>query len=196
MSNAHRIPSEEPSLAVLIRQIAAGNESAMQGLYDATHRLLFGLIVRIVTERAAAEEVLLDVYTQVWRQAQDFDSAACDAMTWLTKIARTSAIERSRAEPQGAASDQGKSQVSLEISSESQGTEDEATMARRELACSALEALPSEQRQVIEMAYYCGLSHNEIAASLALPLVRVKMSARLGMIKLSDLLRPLFDGRD
>ena len=196
MSDAPRIPSQEPSLTVLIQRIAEGSEPAMEGLYDATHRLLFGLIVRIVTGRTVAEEVMLDVYTHVWRQAEDFDSAACDAMTWLTRIARTYAIERSRAAPQGVAANQGKGPMSLEIPSQSQSAEDAATMARRELACSALEALPSEQRQVIEMAYYCGLSHNEIAASLALPLVRVKMSARLGMIKLSDLLRPLFDGRD
>ncbi len=193
MSETPGIPSDESSLTVLIRRIAEGSTSAMEGLYDATEHLLFGLIARIVTERVAAEEVLLDVYTHVWRQASTFDSGACDAAVWLTRIARAYAIERSRAAAHNTAVGQGAGPANLDICSENLDSEDAATMVRREVTCTALEALPPEQRQVIELAYFCGLSHNEIAARLALPLAEVKLQARLGMIKLSDLLRSLFD---
>ncbi len=193
MSDTPGIPSDKSSLTAVIQRIAEGNTFAMEDLYDTTGRLIFGLIARIVPDRVTAEEVLLDVYTLVWRQARNFDPMTCDAVTWLMKIARTCAVERSRAVVQGAPASQGTGSANLEISSESLDSEDPATMVRRELACSALEALPPEQRQVVELAYFCGLSHNEIAAHMALPPAKVKMHARLGMIKLSDLLRSLFD---
>jgi RNA polymerase sigma-70 factor, ECF subfamily len=187
--------SHDPAAAALIRQIVDGDESAMTSLYDATRRLLFGLVVRIVSDRSAAEEVLLDVYSHIWRRAEDYEPASGDPISWLMGVARTRAIDCFRAMNQSAAEAEAEKPVSAEETGDGGASEFPITTARRKLVGSALDSLPQEQRQIIELAYYYGLSHSEIANRLELPLATVKMRARLGMIKLSDLLRPLFDGR-
>jgi len=189
------VSSRDQDLVALIGRIAAGEQSALTAVYDATNRLVFGLILRIVTDRATAEEVLLDVYTQVWRQAASYDTGRGVPLAWIMTIARSRAIDRVRAgrndqqrkeplEAIGEVSDAGVSPEEASVYSE-----------RQRLVRSALNTLVPEQREVIELAYYSGLSHSEIALKLGQPLGTVKTRTRLGMMKLRDMLRPILGGQ-
>jgi RNA polymerase sigma-70 factor (ECF subfamily) len=175
----------------LIKKVADGDQSAVATLYDSTNRLVFGLILRIVADRSTAEEVLLDVYTQVWRQASSYDTARGAPLAWIMTIARSRAIDRLRS---GKHDQQGKE--SLDTISEVTATTvnpEEATVnsERQRFVRSALDSLSPEQREVIELAYFSGLSHSEIALRLGHPLGTVKTRTRLGMMKLRDLLKPM-----
>jgi RNA polymerase sigma-70 factor (ECF subfamily) len=172
-------------------QMAAGDQSALATLYDTTSRLVFGLVLRILTDRATAEEVLLDIYTQVWRQAGAYDNKRGAPLAWLMTIARSRAIDRLRS---GRHEQQSKEPLDSvgELSANTENPEEATAISeRRTLVRSALESLSPEQREVIELAYYSGLSHSEIAARLGQPLGTVKTRTRLGMIKLREVLRPL-----
>jgi len=182
-------------LVALIRRVAGGEQSALTAVYDATNRLVFGLILRIIGDRATAEEVLLDVYTQVWRQAVTYDTSRGVPLAWIMTIARSRAIDRLRA----GRPDQQKKEP-LDAISEVRATgisPEEASVysERQQLVRNALQTLSPEQREVIELAYYAGLSHSEIALKLGQPLGTVKTRTRLGMIKLRDMLRPLLGGQ-
>jgi RNA polymerase sigma-70 factor, ECF subfamily len=168
--------------ATQIEAIAAGDSASLAAFYDATNRVAFGLILRILGDPATAEEVLLDVYTQVWRQAGNYRRERGTPLAWLLTIARTRALDRLRSGWQ-----ERQRKESLEVVAEARSNA--ARLVRRALA-----ALPAEQRQMIELAYFSGLSHSEIAAHLGQPLGTVKTRTRLGMIKLKELLAPLLVG--
>ncbi|HWQ32385.1 MAG TPA: sigma-70 family RNA polymerase sigma factor [Blastocatellia bacterium] len=178
----------------LIRAIASGDQAALGTLYDATSRVVFGLALRILNDRATAEEVMLDVYTQVWRQAASYDLQRGSPMAWLMTIARSRAIDRLRSgwqdqqrrEPLEVIGDARSDSISPELSTE--------ISERRLLVRKALSAISPEQRELIEMAYYGGLSHSEIALQTNLPLGTVKTRIRLGMLKLREMLGPALEG--
>jgi len=178
-------------LAALIKRMAAQDERAMAELYDATRRLVYGLVLRIVTDPAAADEALVDVYMQAWRQADRFDEDRGAPLAWLTTIARSRALDRVRSgsyeRKHGESLDAANHHVAADRADEAAFASETQRHVRR-----ALDALSPEQREVIELAYYGGLSHSEIALDLGQPLGTVKTRTRLGMIKLRELLRPLF----
>jgi RNA polymerase sigma-70 factor (ECF subfamily) len=189
------IGARDADWQALIAEVAGGQQSALTTLYDSTSRMVFGLILRIVSDRATAEEVLLDVYTQVWRQAASYDSARGAPLAWLMTIARTRAIDRLRS---GKRDQQGREPLDAmgEISANTTDPEEASVLSERQnLVRSALDSLSREQREVIELAYYSGLSHSEIALKLGQPLGTVKTRTRLGMMKLRDLLRPVLEGQ-
>jgi RNA polymerase sigma-70 factor (ECF subfamily) len=189
------VRNRDQDLAALIGRIAAGEQSALTAVYDATNRLAFGLILRIVTDRATAEEVLLDVYTQVWRQAASYDTGRGVPLAWIMTIARSRAIDRVRA---GRNDQQRKEPLEAigEVSDAGVSPEEASVFSERQrLVRSALSTLVPEQREVIELAYYSGLSHSEIALKLGQPLGTVKTRTRLGMMKLRDMLRPILGGQ-
>jgi RNA polymerase sigma-70 factor (ECF subfamily) len=171
--------------------MAEGDQSALASLYDGTSRLVFGLVVRILGDQANAEEVLLDVFTQAWRQASLYDNKRGAPLAWLMTIARSRAIDRLRS---GKPDQQAKEPLELigDLTAATENPEEATAISeRRTLVRSALGALTPEQREVIELAYYSGLSHSEIAAQLGQPLGTVKTRTRLGMMKLREMLRPL-----
>ena len=179
----------------LIKSIASGDQSALTTLYDTTSRLVFGLVVRIVSDRETAEEVLLDVFTQVWRQASSYDTNRGAPLAWLMTIARSRAIDRLRS---GKHDQQNKEPLDSigEVSATSADPEETTVNSERQrLVRAALNTLSPEQREVIELAYYSGLSHSEIALKLGQPLGTVKTRTRLGMMKLRDTLKPLLGGQ-
>lgn len=179
-------------LAALIKGVAEGDQQSLSALYDATSGLVYGLILRILGDTATAEEVLMDVFMQVWRQAARFDDERGAPLAWLTTLARSRAIDRLRAGKQDK-----QRETSLETAGQHSVPADMeqlvAASEMRETVRAALDTLAVEQRQVIELAYYRGLSHSEIAAELGQPLGTVKTRTRLGMIKLRELLRPAFE---
>ena len=193
--DSRELGTRDQDWAALIGRVAEGDQSALTTLYDATSRLVFGLILRVVVDRSTAEEVLLDVYTQVWRQASTYDIKRGAPLAWLMTIARTRSIDRLRS---GKHEHQNRESLDAigEITSSSASPEaDSVTAERRQLVRAALDTLSAEQREVIELAYYAGLSHSEIALKLGQPLGTVKTRTRLGMMKLRDMLRPALEGQ-
>jgi len=177
-------------LVALIKRVAEQDQPAMTRLYDTTNRLVFGLIMRIVGDAAAAEEVLLDVYMQAWRQATRYSEERGSPIAWLTTIARSRSLDRLRADAQGLRRNQ-----PLDLASQHVATSwaDDVALASevRTVVQQALKSLSPEQKEVIELAYYGGLSHSEIALRLGQPLGTVKTRTRLGMTKLRAELKPL-----
>ena len=193
--DSRELSTRDQDWASLIKRVADGDQSALTVLYDSTSRLVFGLVLRVVTDRASAEEVLLDVYTQVWRQASTYDAKRGAPLAWLMTIARTRGIDRLRS---GKHEHQKKESLDAigEITATTASPEaDTVSSERRQLVRTALDSLSVEQREVIELAYYSGLSHSEIALQLGQPLGTVKTRTRLGMMKLRDMLRPMLEGQ-
>lgn len=182
-------PERHRELIELLRGVAAGDEAAFAALYDRTSALVFGLVRRIVGDESAAEDVLLDVYMQVWRQASSYNEVRGRPTAWLLTIARSRALdhlrstqgrERRRAEPLDTA-------YNLGIAG---GIEEAAEQSEiRAKVRAALDELPVEQREVVELAYFGGLSQSEIAAYLNQPLGTVKTRARLALMKLREALK-------
>ena len=156
---------------------------------------MFGLILRVVGDRATAEEVLLDVYTQAWRRAASYDEQRGAPLAWLMTIARTRGIDRLRSGRYERHNREPLESMADVTATTSSPEEDSVIAERRRLVHSALDALSTEQREVIELAYYSGLSHSEIALRLGQPLGTVKTRTRLGMMKLREMLRPVLEGQ-
>ena len=182
--------SSQPDLNLLLRRVAAGDQLAMTSLYDTSSKVLYGLLLRILNEHALAEEVLLDVYMQVWRQAGSYDELRGSPMAWMATIARSRAIDRLRSGRQELLLRESFEGFDENARSEIDVEETAAIAEMQGTVRDALATLPAEQREVIEMAYYGGLSHSEIALHLEQPLGTVKTRIRLGMIKLRDILQP------
>jgi RNA polymerase sigma-70 factor, ECF subfamily len=185
---------EEIALAPLLQRVVRGETAAMLELFDATSRMLYGLTVKILPDRNLAEEVLLDSYSQIWRTAGSYSPGDGSVSSWMVAIVRARAIERLRmgkfAPPRLDASEPGAGK--MEVAAE--GSPSPVSPEWRNLISTSLESLSPEQRQVIELAYYSGLCHGEIAARIGQPLGAVRIRIRLGMLKLSDLLRPVLQG--
>jgi RNA polymerase sigma-70 factor (ECF subfamily) len=180
-------------LASLVERIAAGDQDALTSLYDTTHRQVYGLLLRILGDAHAAEEVLLDVYVQVWRQAAHYERGRGKPQAWLVTIARSRAIDRLRSRKQLVQREKPLEEARAATAAVS-AEETAARSEMRSLVCSALNTLPAEQREVIELAFYSGFSQSEIAARLGQPLGTVKTRTRRGMMKLRDILRPALEG--
>lgn len=186
--------SRDQELISLMERIAKSDQSALATLYDATNRLAYGLILRVLGDASTAEEVLLDVYTQVWKQAANYDTGRGSPLAWITTIARTRAIDRLRS---GWQDRQRKEPLDLLNDRETSAANPEQASVnseRQRFVRNALSELSPEQREVIELAYYGGLSHSEIATKLDQPLGTVKTRTRLGMMKLREALTPILNG--
>jgi RNA polymerase sigma-70 factor (ECF subfamily) len=184
----------DQDLISLVQRVAAGDQAALAALYDTTNRLVYGLVLRVLGDASSAEEVLLDVYTQVWRQANSYDTNRGAPLAWLTTIARSRAIDRLRS---GWQDQQRKEPLDvLGDAPAGAASPEDMTVAseRQRFVRAALNSLTPEQREVIELAYYSGLSHSEIAAKLNQPLGTVKTRTRLGMMKLREALGPMLGG--
>jgi RNA polymerase sigma-70 factor (ECF subfamily) len=186
--------AEEQEWIGLIARTAQGDQTAFSTLYDQSSPQVYGLILRIVGNTHTAEEVMLDVFTQVWKQAHTYDRQRGTAAGWLLTLARTRAIDRLRAGRTERATlapmEEAEWLPSDQATPETQSVEGQ----RRRIVQQALEALSSEQRQPILLAYFGGYSQSEIAEQLRIPLGTIKTRMRLGMIKLRDLLAPYGEG--
>ncbi|OLE54677.1 MAG: hypothetical protein AUG51_06900 [Acidobacteria bacterium 13_1_20CM_3_53_8] len=169
-----------------LRAIARGDERALASVYDSYARILFGLILRILNDREEAEDVLQEVFLQVWRRAESYDEGRGRPFTWLVTLARSRAIDRLRAiNSRQRASREAAKEVSDEVSD---AATDAFKSEQGEVVRRALEELPEEQRRALLLAYFEGLSQSEIAVRLGTPLGTVKTRMRSGLIKLRELL--------
>lgn len=186
--------SRDP-LAECLQGIQAGDPSALEALYRQTSGRVYGLALRILRDRALAEEAALDVYTQVWREHDRFDPEKGSVGSWIWTLARTRAIDvrRSRMrrteheQPLDAAFDIALPGDSPEAAA---GASDDAACVRRAVA-----RLPIEQRRAVLTAFFGGLSHRETAEALGEPLGTVKTRIRVGLENLRRDLGASFEAR-
>ena len=170
----------------LLTAIAARDEAALAQLYDRYRAILFGLLMRILNNREEAEDVLQEVFLQVWRKATDFDESRGRPFTWLVTLARSRGIDRLRTlAARERVAEAGAREPSEEISD---AVTDAFKSEQRGLVSDALAKLPDEQKRPIMLAYFEGLTQSEIATSLGAPLGTVKTRMRTGMIRLRELL--------
>lgn len=179
--------SIERQQAELLRRIAAQDTTALSEFYDQTAASLFSFALRMLHNAHDAEEVIQDVFMQIWHKAPSFDPDLGLAFSWSLSIARNRCIDRLR-------SHQRRARVLVETpEGEAADAPAEAPPAQPGLATDELEVvrealgtLPEDQKEAIEMAFFRGLTHHEIAEALSQPLGTVKARIRRGMLKLRD----------
>ncbi len=178
----------ETSDADLLSAVAHGDEAALTAVYDRYRLILFGLLIRILHSREEAEDVLQEVFLQVWRCAADFDEARGRAFTWLVTLTRSRAIDRLRL-----IGSRERAATELRFPVALDANDDAAAQTFRseqgEIVRRALAELPEDQRRALLLAYFEGLTQSEIAARLGTPLGTVKTRIRAGMTRLRELLR-------
>jgi RNA polymerase sigma-70 factor (ECF subfamily) len=178
--------------SALITRIAKGEEPALAQLYDDTSRLVYGLVLRIVREPSTAEEVTLEVYMQVWRTATSYDTSRGSVTAWLATAARSRALDWMRSKQARLYRDgQGMDNLPEIVDI---GTNPEENLSQSQQAAfvrRAIATLPAEQRVALDLGFYSGLTHAEIAERLNLPLGTVKSRIRMGMNRLREALGPL-----
>ncbi|MBC7972222.1 MAG: sigma-70 family RNA polymerase sigma factor [Verrucomicrobia bacterium] len=176
-------PSHE---AVLLIRVAQHDEAALAELYDRYARVLYSVAFRSLRSAEESEEVVLDVFAQVWRTAARYDGTKGRVDSWLFMMTRSRVLDRLRS-LQRAAKVTLASENFAEIQPTTPGVDPLVNVLiaeRRDRVLAALSQLPKEQRQVIELAYYKGLTQSEIAAQTNLSLGTVKTRVRLGLSKL------------
>ena len=174
--------------AALMEKVMAGDESAFALLYDRYSPMLFGMLMRILQDSQAAEEVLQDIFLQLWRRPKQFDRSRGSLAAWLTVIGRNRAISKLRGRPTQEVLEQTDGFYENTLAS-SQNIESEASRTQLlDTVKEAMARLPDEQRQAIEMAYFEGMTQSEIAARTGSPLGTVKTRVRTGMLSLKQLL--------
>jgi RNA polymerase sigma-70 factor (ECF subfamily) len=171
----------------LIAAVARGDQPALLALYDRHGRMGYGLAYRILGDAGAAEEAVQDAYLRLWRRAATFDASRGNARSWLLTIVHHCAIDllrrRAGAPPVVAGLDEMADRRSVPDAWSEVSGRIESDRVR-----TAVETLPGEQRRAIEMAFFDGLTHREIAERDGLPLGTVKGRLRLGLKRLSGLL--------
>jgi RNA polymerase sigma-70 factor (ECF subfamily) len=174
----------EPALLAAIGQ---GDESAFLALYERFSGPLYSLLFKMLQSREDADEILQAVFLQVWKKATTYDSTRCAVFTWLVHITRSRAIDRLRQRQRQARTLDAATQEAdpTVVSDDGNG----ATIFQHENAAAvraALERIPAEQREAIEMAFFKGMSQTEISEAIAAPLGTVKARIRRGLLRLRD----------
>jgi RNA polymerase sigma-70 factor (ECF subfamily) len=182
--------SVEPLTDVaLLRQVVDRRPEALSALYDRYAATLLALARRILGGMADAEEVLQEVFLHVWNHADRYDTGRSSVSTWLILITRSRAIDRLRTRKVVERTHEAAMQENPLEHASHEGAENVFIRERRERVRREMVKLPEEQRQVLELAFYAGLSQSEIAAKADLPLGTVKTRTLLAMKKLRSALR-------
>ena len=168
----------------LLRGIADGDQEAFRQLYQRHNSLLFSLALRVLNDRDDAEDVLQEVFLQVWKSAGSFNPTRSKPIVWLIMVTRSRSIDRLR-------SRQTRQRATEEAAAESTSnhpspTQEAAANETQGIVRRAVESLPADQRTLLELAYFGGLSQSEIAERVAQPLGTVKTRMRAGMTRLRE----------
>lgn len=180
-------PTDAPCpLAELFRRSALGDESAFAELYDATGPRVFGLALRVIRNPAIADEVTQEVYLQAWQGSARYDAAKGSAMSWLLTLAHRRAVDRVRAAEASTRRDTAFHRetptVTGDITAEGAASSIDADRVR-----AALKALSTNQQLVLQLAYFEGRTHSEIARITGVPVGTAKTRIRDGLIRLRGL---------
>jgi len=182
----------------LLAAVAAGEAEAMAALFDRHAATLLALCVRILRDRAAAEEVVSDVFFELWRRPERYDAARGSGVGYLIRLTRSRAIDRLRA---GRSDRLHLASTTDDRSGETSSdpldpTEPHAAMLQGQIEThvrGALAGLSPGQRHALELAYFGGLSHSEVAETLGEPLGTVKSRIRQGLARLREALLPIYE---
>jgi RNA polymerase sigma-70 factor (ECF subfamily) len=187
--------SQRPSLEdnLWLRQVARGDETALRRLYELRADTLYALALRLLQNPTEAEEALQDAFVRIWRCARTWDEEKAAAFTWMVLIQRRACIDRLRARGRRerlfcAVEDDSGGGEMVFISAEPARTNGDQGTLR-----DALRRLPPEQREVIELAFYQGLTHSEIAQQRREPLGTIKARLRRAMLRLREFLKDRYD---
>jgi RNA polymerase sigma-70 factor (ECF subfamily) len=176
----------------LLKQIGQGDRRSFETLYDRFSRVLFSTAYRVLNNQEAAEDVLQDVFIQIWEKAPLYDPSRGKPMTWAITLTRNKAIDRLR-------STQRRGRLQDELMQASQSAEQfddrnsfdaASTGDTNKLVHEAIHKLSKDQREAIELAFFSSLTQTEISERLKLPLGTVKARIRRGMMRLKELLSP------
>ena len=174
-----------PALGELLRLSSRGDQGAFAALYDATSRRAYGLALRVVRDPAQAEEVTQEAYLDIWRTASRFDPDRGSALSWVLTIVHRKAVDRVRSAEAASRRDVTYHQENQPVEHDSTAEAAEASLEARRVR-GALQNLTEVQREALELAYFGGYSHTEVATMLDLPLGTAKTRIRDGLIRLRD----------
>lgn len=175
--------------ARLISRIAAGDDSAFTALYKRFSVPLYGMAYRMLNDAKEAEDVLQEGFTYIWRKAAAYDSNRSSPFAWAVMITRNKAIDRLRVRQRlEKLRDRVTSEESLIQDKDETSANEPALRERGALVRSALQQIPQEQREALELAFFGGLTHEQIAERLATPLGTIKARIRRGLLRLRDCL--------
>jgi len=176
--------------AQLLARIATGDEVAFGALYDRFSPGLFSFVLKMVRDEREAEDVLQEGFAHLWRRAATYDPARSSPFTWAVMILRNKAIDRLRVRQR---LDRTLERATVEFSHFPESDESSSGEAERRdqgsQVRSALTLIPAEQKQAVEMAFFSGLTHEQIAEKLGAPLGTIKARIRRGLLKLRDSLK-------
>ena len=179
---------EQPSDAALMEQLVRREPGALDRLYDRHSRAVYSFVLRIAQQAASAEEIVQDVFLQLWRNAGSYQASRGPLEPWLFTLARNRALDHMRLKREK----QRRREESLDIEPAAVVPPNpEYVMDRQrraERVRALMRSLPEQQRQAIELAFFEGMTHSEIANALREPLGTVKSWIRMGLIRLLEAL--------
>ena len=181
---------EEQYNVELIRRVAKGDACAFASLYDRLSPVLYGMALRIMNDAGDAEDVLQDGFLYIWRQANAFDPGRGGSFAWAVMIVRNKAIDKLRVRQRGERlQERVTSFPELFSDRDEQSALEPVLRERQSEVRSALAEVSPEQRQALELSYFSGLTHEQIAARLGAPLGTVKARIRRGLLRLREVFR-------
>jgi RNA polymerase sigma-70 factor (ECF subfamily) len=178
-------PQTGSDLAELLKRSGRGDEAAFAQLYDATSSRAYGLAVRVVRDPSQAEEVTQEAFLEIWRTASRYDAARGSAMSWVLTLVHRKAVDRVRSAEASTRRDTTYHQGSQAVEHDSTAEAAHASMEARRVR-QAMESLTEVQREALELAYFKGYTHTEVATMLDLPVGTAKTRIRDGLIRLRD----------
>ena len=179
-------PEYEAQHVRLLAAMAKGEEQALGAFYDATVSRVYGIALRIVRHREAAEEVVEDVYLQVWQQASRYDVSRGKPLTWLLTICRSRALDFLRRDDKATAHPQPETLVAEHGDERADPEDILLTLERNSRLYSVFEQLMLVQRQLLALAFFRGMTHQEIAEHTQLPLGTIKSHVRKALDKMRE----------
>ncbi|MEQ9619880.1 MAG: sigma-70 family RNA polymerase sigma factor [Deltaproteobacteria bacterium] len=179
--------SEERDLKLLLAQISLGNEEAMRKFYKKTVRLVYGMSHRIIFNAEEAEEVALEVFMYIWKNASQYDPELSQPLSWLLMITRSRSIDKIRKNARTVSINEHIDENMIK----GKGTPEDSCIAgeKRMLVRGAISQLTPKQKEVIELSYYHQFSHSEIAERVGIPVGSVKSTIRVAMVKLKNIIK-------
>lgn len=182
---------ESAQLFENLQRIARGEHAALAQVYDLMGSVVFSLAVRMLRDRSGAEDVTQDIFSQVWRQAANYDTSRGSPEAWIMMIARTRILDRLRSRSAGIVLKPVGD--NLPDAPDAEDWPDDLAVSREDAANvrRCLSELPQDQKHAIELAFFDGLTHVEISEKLNVPLGTIKTRIRLGLLKIRDRLKEL-----
>ncbi len=196
-SKTPRIPKMTPEQemerreeAALLARVAAGDHAAFAQFYDRLAPRLYALALKMLADSKEAEDVCQETFVYMWRKAFTYDSGRSGAFTWAVMIVRNKGIDRIRARQRlTRLVEQAVSEAVPNEGADDRSADEPALREGRAEVRSALERIPAEQRQAVELAFFSGMTHEQIAEHLGAPLGTIKARIRRGLLRLRDCLK-------